>query len=292
MTSGSYRIGDPNPLAVGSPWTYNTTEWVYGTDATKGGVLQQIQNGNADPRKAMLTGLSATPNDIYARVRIDSSLLTDGQGDFAGEYARAGVGLDTDPATGRGYNLVFTGRWYNIDADHPVHLEFLNDGVAWSGWLISGSQTTVAYAKADAPKLGDWYWFHMAVSNGELYGNVWKDPDPGSLSPTGEPAGWTIIYNPADQGAQSQWNRTSGVAALTGSSTGQFTGEPPSGAAVSFDDVTVRTGVTVPTTVMTTASASSAAVALTPIGALGAGLVDDTCLTDLARELLRPQRKH
>jgi hypothetical protein len=58
-----------------------------------------------------------------------------------------------------------------------------------------------------------------------------------------------IIYNPASQGVQSQWNRTSGSAALVGSSTGTFslpngTTEPPSGGTVSFGDVTVKTGVT------------------------------------------------
>jgi hypothetical protein len=271
-----------NPLVVGSPWTYTpttTNDWVYGTDTTRGGVLQQIQNGNADPRKAMLTGLAGTPNDIYARVRIDTWLT--------GEYARAGVGLYTDPRSGQGYNLVFTGRWSNIDTMHPTHLEFLNDGVAWSGWLVNGSQTTVPYGADQpghpTPLPGDWYWFHMTVSGGKLYGNVWKD---GSA----EPSGWEIVYDPASQLAQSQWSRTSGVAALTGSSTGTFPNEPPSGGAVSFDDVTVRTGVTVSTTTTTAASVSTSAIPLAPF-VPGVGSADDATLTDLASELLRSRQK-
>jgi hypothetical protein len=220
-------------------------------------LLQQKENGNADPRKAVLTGLSGTPDDIYARVRIDSSpytgMYTAPGGAtstyFEGEYARAGVGLYTSPATGQGYSLVMTGRWSNIDPTHPVHLEFLNDGVGWSGWLVNGSQTTLGFTPAAAPKIGEWWWFHMRVSNGILYGNAWKDPNQnaGASTPIGnEPSGWMITYNPASQGVQSQWNRTSGSAALVGSSTGTFTlpdgtPEPASGGAVSFADVTVTT---------------------------------------------------
>jgi hypothetical protein len=287
---------DPDPLSLNSPWTYTTNEWVYNnTD----GVLRQIQNGDPPApttvdRKAMLTGLTAipNPNDIYAHVRIDTSLLTDGHGDMEGEYARAGVGLYTDPATGRGYNLVFTGRWYNIDPLHPVHLEFLNDGVAWSGWLINGSQTTVAYTVDTAPKLGQWWWFHMTVSGGKLYGNAWRDAtNDTSHSPAGEPPGWMIVYDPASQQAQSQWNRAGGVAALTGCDTGTFQSEPPSGGTVAFDDVTVRTGVTVTTTAMTTASASTPALALAPLVFPEARSLDDAILTALASEVLRPRRR-
>ena len=124
----------------------------------------------------MLTGLPNTPNpnDIYARVQINSWLT--------GEYARAGVGLYTNPATGQGYDFVFTGRWSNIDPNNQVHLEFLDDGVAWSGWLVNGSQTTVAYPDGTVVP-GQWYWFHMEVSNGILYGNVWSDVTQPELQP-------------------------------------------------------------------------------------------------------------
>jgi hypothetical protein len=234
----------------------------------------------------MLTGLSAapTPNDIYARVRFDSISI--------GEYNRAGVGLYTNPTTGRGLNLVITSRWSgnNIDPTHPFHLEFLNDGVGWSGWLINGTQATLPI---DTPTPGVWYWFHMTVSGGKLYGNAWVDPDPSTPEPTGEPAGWMLIYNPADQGVQSQWNLTSGYAALTGSSTGTFTSESLSSGRVSFDDVTVRAGVTVPTTGMTTATASTSTVALAASSvAPEAVLMDNSTLTDLASEFLRSRRKH
>jgi hypothetical protein len=114
--------------------------------------------------------------------------------------------------------------------------------------LINGSQTTLGFTPAAAPKLGEWWWFHMRVSDGILYGNAWKDPNQTNVpsSRTGEPSGWMIVYNPATQGVQSQWNRTSGSAALVGSSTGTFTPpggttEGPSGGTVSFEDVTVTT---------------------------------------------------
>jgi hypothetical protein len=265
------------------PWTYTpTSDWSYNAGE---GVLQQTGNEDADPRKAILSGLSGTPNDIYARVRFDSIAI--------GEFNRAGVGLYTNPTTGRGLNLVVTSRWYNIDTtNHPFHLEFLNDGVGWSGWLVNGKQTTVAIA---TPQVNTWYWFHMTVSGGKLYGNFWMDPNqnPGASSPTGEPPGWMVVYNPADQGVQYQWNLRSGVAALTGSSTGTFPGAAPSGGAVSFDDVTVRTGVTASAAFITTASASAStsAMPLAPLVAPGAGAMDDPTLTDLASELIRSQRK-
>ena len=108
--------------------------------------------------------------------------------------ARAGVGLRTDPVTGRGYNLVGTGRY----VDGTIHVEFLNDQVAWSG---PGPDGHVLLDWNPAT----WYWFLLRLEGGVLKGKVWVDGDP-------EPTAWTITYAAAAHG----WNRTGGVASLYG----------------------------------------------------------------------------
>jgi uncharacterized protein YkwD len=168
--------------------------FVGGSWAQAGGVLAQTSTANADPRKALISGQSY-PADvaITARVRVDSW--------SGGDFARAGVGLYTDPVTGQGYNLVFHNNTNTV--------QFLNDGVVWGN------------SYAFTWQVGVWYWFKLQERGGVLYGKVWADG-------TAEPAAWMF--------QQSGWTgrNSSGLPALNGGSA--LNG---SNATASFDDVTV-----------------------------------------------------
>jgi hypothetical protein len=101
-----------------------------------------------------------------------------------GDGARAGVSLYNDPATGKGYNLLFHNNTSTV--------QFLDDGVAW------GNSYTFSWS------VGTWYWFKLAMINGTLYGKVWQDG-------TSEPANWMFT--------QSGWtDRTGGAPGLNGGS--------------------------------------------------------------------------
>jgi hypothetical protein len=174
--------------SLNSAWSLVGGSW-----AQSGGVLAQSSTANGDPRKAMVTGLGAVTNvEIIARVRVDSWVN--------GDYARAGVGLYTNTATGQGYNLVFHGNTNTV--------QFLDDGVRWGN------------AYSFSWQVGTWYWFKLEESGGTLYGKVWADG-------TAEPSSW--------QFTQSGWSdrNSGGAPALNGgdTSTGSST--------ASFDAVSV-----------------------------------------------------
>jgi hypothetical protein len=215
----SYRVvatgpaGDSNPSGVvtattGTPTTLFHDDFSSPTLGAawslRGGAWGQFQSvfsqrstASGDPKKAMLTN-QAYPAalEVSARVRVD--------GWVDGDYARAGIGLSTDPVTGRGFNLVF-----RSSGGSRNHVAFLDDGVRW------GQTHDFAWS------LNTWYRFKLKAINGSLYGKVWAD---GSA----EPVGWMFV--------QSGWSsRTGGAPSLNGGSalTGNGT------ATVSFDDVTV-----------------------------------------------------
>ena len=222
-------------------WTFTAGAWGIATDpaGSTNHVLKQTSSTSATPTmmKALLTGFDGDATEVRARLRVDSWRQ--------GEYARAGVGLRTDPATGNGYNLVFTGR----HVDGRLNVEILNDTVAWSGPGPAGPVEFVWNPST-------WYQFYLKLEGGVLYGKVWVDGTP-------EPSDWTITYDAADHG----WNRTGGVASLYGGYPGTLNAtQGPSYATASFDDVTVSGFIPEPAGSMAPsglASASAGAMGIT-----------------------------
>jgi RNA polymerase sigma factor (sigma-70 family) len=175
---------------AGAAWAFPNGAWVH-----KDGVLSQTATGEAFVRKALIVDRTYPADvQITARVRVDSWL--------DGDYARAGVGLCTDPS-GYGYNLMFH-HWEGTR--HKV--QFLDDALIWGN----------AYEFQWEP--GVWYWFKLKRQNGTLYGKVWRDGAP-------EPAGWPYV--------QEGWTKRSGAPALNGGSGTAGHGT----ATVSFADVEV-----------------------------------------------------
>ena len=136
----------------------------------------------------------------------------------SGEFARVGIAALTDPTTGKGYNLLLTGRFSNTGVlvggattgtiVNP-HVEFLDDGVAWGADLALPSGLTFQAGPA-AP----WYGFELMVKAGALYGAVWQVAT-GTSSDV--PATW--------MGSQFGWtDHTSGAPGLNGGSAGPFNG--------------------------------------------------------------------
>jgi beta-glucanase (GH16 family) len=120
----------------------------------------------------------------------------------AGDMARAGVGLYTNPSNGNGYNLVFHGT---------NQVQFLDDKVTW------GNAYTFNW------QVGTWYWFQLAENNGTLEGKVWA-------AGTAEPQSWMF--------QQTGWtDRTGGAPALNGGSASARAGS----STVSFASVSVTT---------------------------------------------------
>ncbi|WP_422926645.1 FlgD immunoglobulin-like domain containing protein [Singulisphaera sp. PoT] len=159
----------------------NTTpnySFMSGSWTTANGILSQTATTTADPTKALLSVPNATDNlMVTARVRVDSWPAN------SADPARAGVGLQTDPNTGYGYNLLFHG---------PNTVAFLDDQVAW------GNSYTFNWT------VGQWYWFQMMQYEGTIYAKVWQDG-------TAEPTQWMYI--------QEGWNdRTGGLPSLNGGS--------------------------------------------------------------------------
>ncbi|MFL5343027.1 MAG: IPT/TIG domain-containing protein [Gemmataceae bacterium] len=196
-------------------FTYGSSPWLFvgGTWTQSGGALSETSTAPADVRKAEMLGqiLPATV-EVDARVRVDSWA--------GGDYARAGVGLDTDPVTGEGYNLVF----HNTTGAAGV-VQFLDDHVRW------GNAYTFAWT------VGTWYDFKLRTDRGTLYGKVWQDGTP-------EPADW--------QFSQSGWtDRSAGNLALNGGAGG--VGD----STVSFDSVTIVRPQSSPTGLTATAASSS-----------------------------------
>ncbi len=190
-------LPDPYPIfadsfdskAIDSAWSFRGGRWVQ-----EHGMLQQMRGLPAgDIKKAILTD-QAYPADqeITAKVQVTSWV--------AGDAARAGVGVYTDPTTGLGYELVFHGT---------NQVQFLDDHVTW------GNAYTFNW------QVGTWYWFQLVDQDGTLLGKVWQDG-------TAEPSSWMF--------QQTGWSdRTGGAPALDGGAA-----EPRQGSATaSFDSAAV-----------------------------------------------------
>ena len=204
-----------DPTIPGGAWTFTEGDW----GVTAEGALAQTtdpnvaENETENERKAMAVGVQGTPTEVISRVKLIDYV--------AGEYARGGVGLRTDPLTGYGYNLVVTFRY----GEQP-YLEFLNDYVAWSSDLDSSARAAIDMAK------GEWFWFRMKEADGVLYGKAW--PADGLAE---EPANWTITFDASAAG----WSRPDGAASLNGGLHGTFEeiGQATSWSQVAFDDAVV-----------------------------------------------------
>ena len=163
-----------NSQRLSSAWKFTSGQWTQ-----KNGMLQQLNTSVSNTNeKAILTD-QAYPADqtITAKIQVASW--------SPGDAARAGVGIYTDPKTGRGYELVFHGN---------NQVQFLDDNVAW------GNAYTFNW------QVGTWYWFQLTDQNGTLMGKVWQDGTPEPSSPMFQQSGWT--------------DRTSGSPSLDGGATG------------------------------------------------------------------------
>jgi glucose/arabinose dehydrogenase len=168
--------------AINSAWSFVGGKW-----KQSDGILEQI-NGKRQTKikKAILTD-QTYPSDqaVTAKVWVTSW--------SAGNAARAGVGIYTDPRTGLGYELVFHGK---------NKVQFLNDGVT-SGNAYSFSWNT-----------STWYWFQLTDQNGTLLGKVWQDGTPEPSSWMFQQTGWTDRTggNPALDGGASARGRGASTA--------------------------------------------------------------------------------
>ena len=213
-------------------------------------MLRQTGTANADEKKALVRSSDGATR-VTAKVRVDAWV--------DGEYARAGVTL-----FGR-YNLVFTGR-----VPGQKRIEFLHDGVAWSGWPSQAGEA--GYATFDWSP-GQWYLFEMRIEEGMLIGRVTEVA-------TGRSSA-ELRFDLARYG----WNRTSGLAGVNGGSAGSYWGT--SYATASFDDVTVyratagtSTGGLVAASAPTRSIASSTANTAAPVFVESHLMEDETASED------------
>ena len=166
-----------------SAWSF-----VGGTWQINKGVLSQTSTAAADPKKAMITNQTYPSNlMITAEVQVNSW--------NAGDMARAGVGLYTNPSNGNGYNLVFHGT---------NQVQFLDDQVTW------GNAYTFNW------QVGTWYWFQLAENNGTLEGKVWAAGTAEPQSWMFQQTGWTDLTGGARRSTEVR------PAASAGSSTVSF----------------------------------------------------------------------
>jgi len=155
-------------------------EWrmIGGEWELKDGCLRMIDPASADPTKALvLVGEGHNVSSdvvIIARVRLDAWADDD--------WARAGVGVCADPASGHGLNLVF----------HRGQLQFVHDWVEW------GPGCEFRY------RPGEWYWMKLHKAAAEMKGKAWRDGQP-------EPADWMVTW-------AKDHSRMSGYPALVGCS--------------------------------------------------------------------------
>jgi len=207
--------------SVSADWTV-----VNGTWTVTGGVLQSNTTA-ADPKKLLLTKsgynlVSSTPQQIVAKVRVDSWVGGSGSED------RAGVCListtDTD-GSHRGYSFL-------LRPNNKV--TFLSDKLAWyNGDANAGADFTWS--------TGIWYWMKLKIETSTLSGKIWKDGD-------SEPGTWTITQALSS----GNWNLLNGYPGMVGSAV--------TGTGVSYDDVTVSApsaSVADPTTFTATPTGSS-----------------------------------
>jgi hypothetical protein len=169
VTSPIVGFPAPNQSPPASIWTSSGGDWI-----DVGGMISQTSVATGDKKDIRTDQSYPAGSSITARVEVISWSDTS-------DLSRAGVGILTDPTTGRGYNLLFSGT---------NTVTFLNDQVAWGN----------SYSFNWNP--GTWYWFKLVDVQGTLEGKIWQD---GSTEPTNwmfEQSGWT--------------DRTSGAPSLNG----------------------------------------------------------------------------
>jgi beta-mannosidase len=166
-----------------------------GTWEVKDGILRQSDSGPADPKKAIVVeaGAEDSPDDVTvtARLRFDST----------GRDARAGVGVCTDPTTGRGLSLVL----------HDGKLVWLHDYVAW------GPSRAFRY------ELGKWYWIKLFGRRGDPTASKWIDEgkEPGELKGKAwadgekEPTDWMIRWSDYDDSVRGFAGLNGGAASVS-----------------------------------------------------------------------------
>jgi subtilase family serine protease len=224
--NGKTATSNWTQVGASGAWQFNET----GTDTstTSGGANVPIPaNGlsqtnyatAADPQKAVVTAQGTLAGSSTASQMITAQFEVTNWA--TGEYARAGVGLDTNStatgsnpwqAAGTGYSLAIRDR----NGGQHNTLQFLDDGVTWGNQYAFNLQ------------LNTWYNIQMESRGGVLYANVWAVG-------TAEPPTWQYV--------QAGWgDRTGGYAALNGSSEGVFPNESFSGATSAFRNVTVTGG--------------------------------------------------
>jgi len=139
-------------------------EWktIGGKWELKDGCLRMTDPAGADPTKALI--LVGEGHNVSSEVMITARLRLDAWADD--DWARAGVGVCADPASGNGLNLVF----------HGGKLEFVHDYVEWA----PGCEFRY--------RPGEWYWMKLHKSATELKGKAWGDGHP-------EPADWMVTWN-------------------------------------------------------------------------------------------------
>ena len=161
-----------------SAWSFASGTW-----QINNGALSQTSTAAADPKKAMITNQTYPSNlMITAEVQVNSW--------NAGDMARAGVGLYTNPSNGLGYNLVFHGT---------NQVQFLDDYVTW------GNAYTFNW------QVGTWYWFQLAENNGTLEGKVWAAGTAEPQSWMFQQTGWTDLTGGARRSTEVRPTRVPAV---------------------------------------------------------------------------------
>ncbi|MBM4036910.1 MAG: formylglycine-generating enzyme family protein [Planctomycetes bacterium] len=141
---------------LGKEWRMIGGKW-----ELKGGCLSMTDPGSSDPTKALI--LMGEGHNVSSDVVITAKLRLDA---WAGDdWARAGVGVCADPASGHGLNLVF----------HRGKLEFVHDYVEW------GPGREFRF------RPGEWYWMTLHKTATEMSGKAWREGEP-------EPADWMVIW--------------------------------------------------------------------------------------------------
>jgi hypothetical protein len=213
-----------NDSTKAASWTLDSAvAGAWQRDDTTSHTLSQTNNSTAaDPQKAVITGLSTIPSSVMISAQFAVTAWK------TGEFARVGVGLDSNVAAGSGLSQA-AGAGFNIvirdDRSGGQHdlLQFLDDGVAWGNSITY----PITVPTSSSPGL-TWYNIQMESRGGVLYASIW--PVGGT-----QPATWMI--------AQAGWtDRTGGDPALNGSSEGTFTNQTFSGASASFTNVVVTGG--------------------------------------------------
>jgi beta-mannosidase len=121
---------------IGGPWQ------------VKDGIFSPADANVADPRKALVAcgdeRQLASEVVVTAKLRVDGGWKSD---------SRAGIAVASDPATGRGLNLVF----------HDGKVGWLQDFVTWG--------PAIDYAFEP----GRWYWMELYQRAGDASGRAWID---------------------------------------------------------------------------------------------------------------------